>query len=582
MQQIAGTFLAYAGAGRLSGIMRLCNIIEREKMSVQQALAEMVAATDAWFDTQLRRDDLAGIAARSPLQLGIFDDILLDYQPGRTSVDVDLRFGFESGQRPRPTLHEHEVRDQIVPALARHVQSRLASLGESPLIDYHFTFRAEIATLEGLLLLTVVDHLDTARRAQLLEQIAAYIEQKLTHGTQPTEELDTFFLARHLLDPGLFPAPDASWTIAQFQRIEELNKSRPKALAEHRASLIRRGVEWVEKVFLPQYFTVRQPPYGASEYTQKPGASLAPPDPGAGQADLMLYVAVMVLRHEPSYGKAAGRQFLELARLLGSRRAAQMMEEGSGSYAPEDSRLANAQLSLAANDVFALVDIVIREEGAEAYALALRQLIRLLQLGFPKSYKIRLKSGARQFLPVKGLARSDTQRFFANALAYPELHPLLGDYARAAMAEYEFYADVDNEKNCMPGSYATIGLALASPAYFTLLQTYMGLVDEEHQSVQDQMTAALVQQYGVSARLLPTLLACLLKCTDDARLKLAAFFEDDALLAQLVTLCAGLQPYEVEHVLYLIWGKADKLAALARKAGGARQQQLQTLLARAG
>ena len=554
-------------------------------MPIQQALDEMLAATHDWFDRQLARTDLADIAARSTLQAGVFDDILLDYQPGRTSVDIDLRFGLDSSERVRPTLHEAEVREHIVPALAAAVQARLATLGDSPLLDYRFTFRAEIATAEGLLTLTIVDHLDTAKRARLLASIAGYIERELVHGTQPTSELDTFFLSRHLLDPGLFSAPDAGAIIAYFQRIEELNKSRPKALAQHRSHLIQRGVEWAENVFLPQYFTVQRSPYSGNLYTQKPGATLAPPDAGAGQAELLLFVAVMVLRHEPSYSKPVGRQFLELARLLGNRRAALMLSEGSGSYAPEASRVDTAQISLTANDVFALVSIVMREESAAAYEQALQALIRLLELGFPKSYKIKLKfklkSVQKQFLPIKGLARTDTHRFFANALAYPELHALLERYARTAIAEFEFYADVEDERSCMPGSYATFGLALHSPRHFPLLQHYMAQVDEEHQSVQDRFTAALVQHYGVTEQVLPTLFDCLLCCTDEVRLKAASAFEDELLLDRLAALCQDRPAWQVEKVLAAIWGTPDKLAVLARKAQGRRQHLLQSLLAAA-
>lgn len=551
------------------------------EQATRQAMDEMLAATHGWFDRQLARDDLADITERSTLQVGVFDDIVLDYQPGRTSVDIDLRFGFDSGERPRPTLRVAEVHEHIAPALAAAVQARLSALGDSPLIDYRFTFRAEIATLDGLLTPTIVDHLDEARRAHLLANIADYIDRELVYGAQPTKELDTFFLSRHLLDPGLFPALDANWTMAQFQRIEELNQSQPKVLAQHRSHIIRRGVDWVEHLFLPRYFSVQRSPYSGNIYTQKPGATLAPPDPGTSEVELLLFVAVMVLRHEPSYSKPAGRQFLELARLLGNRRAGLMIREGSGSYAPQVSRLGTEQMSLSANDVFAQVDIVIREESADAYGQALRGLIRLLELGFPKSYKIKLKSAQKHFLPLKGLARTDTHRFFANALTYPELHALLETYARTAMAEFEFYADVDDQRSCMPGSYAVFGLALHSPQHFALLEHYMRQVDEEHQSVQDRITAALVQQYSVTLTMLPTLLACLLRCTDELKLKVAPAFEDEALLAGLAALCQERPAYEVEKVLYAIWGAPDRLAALARKTQGRRQQLLQTLLAAA-
>ena len=40
-----------------------------------------------------------------------------------------------------------------------------------------------------------------------------------------------------------------------------------------------------------------------------------------------------------------------------------------------------------------------------------------------------------------------------------------------------------------------------------------------------------------------------------------------------------MEGYEVERVLYPIWGKVEKLAALARKAEGKRKALLEGLLA---
>lgn len=549
-------------------------------MSTQQdpALEEMLAAIQAWFDAELARGSLDATVRRTTLQAGVFNDILLDYQPGRTSVDVDLGIGGDTPSSQRPVLTEPQVRGTIVPALAAAVRHRLDALGDSALIDYRFSFRAVIPTMQGRLQLTVCEYLNEAKRQDLLMRIHAYVDQKLTHGRHPTKELDTFFLTRHLLDPQLFPAMDVAWTIAQLRRIEELNKGRPRALDEHRSHIIQFGVKWVENHFLPQYYEVQKSVYRSNEYTLKPGAALEPSGAAVQGVDLLLYIAVMVLRYEPSFSKPTGRLFLELATQLGSRRAALMLKEGSGAYALEQRQLRTAQLMCSANDVFALVNIAILEEGAAAYGQALDLITRLLRLGFPKSYKIKLKSAARNFLPIKGLAKSDTQRFFANALAYPSLWPELEEYARAAIAEFEFYADTDGEKNCMPGSYACFGLALADPRHFPLTAYYMDHVDVEHQSVQDGFTAAFALHYGVSAESLPTLVACLRRCTDAVKLKLASAFEIESMLSLLWQQLQGLESHEVETVLHGIWGAHEKLAALVRKASGTRRELLQNLL----
>ena len=107
----------------------------------------------------------------------------------------------------------------------------------------------------------------------------------------------------------------------------------------------------------------------------------------------------------------------------------------------------------------------------------------------------------------------------------------------------------------------------------------MAAVDEEHQSVQDTFTAAFAARYGVSEASIATLVTCLRHCTDNVKLKIAPAFDDDALLELLHRQLQGLAAHEVEQVLRAIWGKPEKLAALARKAHGRRQELLGSLSA---
>ncbi|WP_339846445.1 DUF6138 family protein [Paenibacillus sp. FSL W7-1088] len=555
-----------------------------------QAMEEMIEVIEQWFDEQLKRDDLEKAVKRTTLQMGIFNDILLDYRPGRTTLDsVDL--GLDEGLKSKNAgpFTEEQVRNEIQPKLVEVVQGKLDKLADTPLIDYRFTFRGKFPTTEGKLQVTMLEYINEGKRQQLLERIHTYVDQKLLNGTYPTKPLESFFLTRHLLDPKLFPELDVAWTIAQYDRIQELNKGRQEALAEHRGDIIRAITSWAEHYFLPRYFDVQPSAYSTNVYTLKPGASLEEDQLQSEHGhhvvqpiDLLLYAAVMILRYEPSYSKPKGLNFLELAKQLGSNRAARMMTEGSGTYAKEDIYLKNEHVECTANDVFSIITIIIRKEEAAAYEQAIAFITRLLKQGFPKSYKIKLKSSVKQYLPIKGLAKSDTHRFFANLLEYPELHPLLEEYARAAIEEFEFYADTEGEKNCMPGSYATFGLGLADERYFPLVEYYMGEVDDEHQLVQDKFTAAFAETQGVTASTVPALVACLLRSTDSLKLKIQPELENEDKLELLVQSLHGMETYEVERVLYPIWGKVEKLATLARKADGRRKELLLELLKAAG
>jgi|GEM_PF-155779 hypothetical protein len=570
--------------------------------TLEQALEEMIQAIDDWFDEQAARTDLEQIITRTTLQMGIFDDIFVLYKPGRTIVD-SLDMGWDEGSLSTQTIRftEEMVRTEIQPRLVEVVQQRLAEWADTPLIDYRFTFRGKFPTSSRMLKLTLLEYINEEKRQQLLERIRTYTEQKLENGVYPTKPLETTFLAKHLLDPVLFPSMDAACIIRQYERIQTLNRERKDALAEHRHTIIYALTLWAEQLFLPKYFDVQISDYRENEYTLKPGQKLGGQikdtiiqdkdmeiDTDQDQAedshpiDLLLYAAVMILRFEPSYSKPRGLKFLELAKQLGSGQAERMLAEGSGAYKPEDTYVKTEQVECQANDVFARITILIHQEGPEAYQQALAFIVHLLGQGFPKSYHIKLKSKVKQYLPIKGLAKSDTHRFFANALEYSELHSLLEQYARAAIQEFEFYADTEGEKSGMPGSYAVFGLGLSSEQYFPLINDYMGQVDDEHQLIQDKFIAAFAEKYGVTVESVPVLVMSLRRSTDGLKLKLLPEFEQDKKLEWLLEQVQKLEAHDAQRVLYPIFGKVEKLVALARKADGKRKELLLGLSQAAG
>ncbi|CAI8705038.1 Ankyrin repeat domain-containing protein [Brevibacillus sp. IT-7CA2] len=550
----------------------------------KEALEEMKTAIHKWFDEQESRKDAEEVVLRTTLQVGIFNFIMLDYRPGRTRVESSKSVGSAAGKKSMKAspFTQEQILYEVQPLLAEIVRERLDKLETSPLINYRFAFQGTFATLDGLVELTVLETVYEEKKQQLLERIQSYMEEKLEKGSNPTNRLETFFLARHLLDPHLFPEPEAAKTIALFDRIQELNKERVEALAEHRRDIIRALTDWVENVFLPRYYDVTRSEYRTNEYMIKPDAVLENKDEPNQPIDLLLYGAVMIIRYEPDFNKNKGQIFLELAKQLGNSKAARMLKEGSDSFSQEDVHMRHELVECKANDVFSLFTIVIRKEEAGAYERAISFILSLLRKDFPKSYKIKLKSSVKEYLPIKGLAKSDTHRFFANALAYSELHPLLEEYAREAMEEYEWYEDTESERSVMPGSYAVFGLGLSSERYFPLVEAYMDLVDDEHQLVHDKFTVVFAETYGITERSTPTLIACLLRSHDSLKLKIQPELESEDKLSLFVQQIETLSDDEAERVLYPIWGKAEKLAALARKAQGPRKELIIRLLKGAG
>ncbi|UNK19348.1 DUF6138 family protein [Paenibacillus sp. N3/727] len=546
----------------------------------KEALEEMKKAIHKWFEEQENRVDVEGLGKRTPLQIGIFNFVMLDYRPGRTRVDSSKSVGSAAGKKSMKAspFTREQVLHEVQPLLAQIVRERLDKLETSPLIDYRFTFQGTFATMDGLAELTVLETIYEEKKRQLLERIQSYIENELEKGSYPTKRLETFFLARHLLDPHLFPEPEAERTIALFDRIQELNKERVEALAEHRRDIIRALTHWAENIFLPRYYDITRNDYRANEYEIKSDAVLENKDEPNQPFDLLLYGAVMIIRYEPNFSKFRGQTFLELAKQLGSGKAARMLKEGSDSFSHDEVHICHELVECKANDVFSNFMVVIRKEEAGAYERAILFILSLLRKGFPKSYKIKLKSSVRETLPIKGLAKSDTHRFFANALAYSELHPLLEEYAREAMVEFEWYEDTESERSVMPGSYAVFGLGLLSERYFPLVEAYMDLVDDEHQLVHDKFTAIFAETYGITERSTPTLIACLLRSHDSLKLKIQPELESEDKLSLFVQHIETLSDDEAERVLYPIWGEAEKLAALARKAREPRKELIARLI----
>ncbi|MCL6351461.1 DUF6138 family protein [Pectobacterium polaris] len=543
---------------------------------------ESLTAINKWFDTQEQRAGLDEIISRTTLQAGIHDDLILDYAPGRTSIAPESKSdadGLSPGSR-KGALSVAQIQESIVPVLAQAIAQRVEKLADTALIDYRFCFRAVFPATEGRLLITLFTFTNEVKKQRLLESIHAYTDRYLTHGNAPTESLQTFFLARHLLDVQLFPSQDIHWIMAQFEQIQQRNAGHAE-LSEHRRNIIGALKTWVEQQFLLRYCDVSQPEHSFEPeiYTLKPGITLALQDPQTlHPIELVLYAAIMILRYEPSYSKSQALEYLDIAKQLGYPRALSIMEEGSGAFEKAQINLKNESVECVANDVFSTITVRIRQESAEAYEQALLFITRLLTLGFPKSYKIVLKSSVRQYLPIKGLAKSDTHRFFANALQYESNYPLLEDYACTAIEQFEWYADSEGEKCIMPGSYAVFGLGLTEAGYFPLVKAYMESVDDEHQSVQDAFIRAFFDKHSVTAQNVATLVACLSHATESLKLNMLPALEDDALFEQLVEDVQMREPAVIEHILYLIWGNTKKLAALVKKSEAKRGALLTSLI----
>ncbi|MCS7463834.1 DUF6138 family protein [Paenibacillus doosanensis] len=544
---------------------------------------EISDSLNEWFD-QIEKLDAGKTVRRTSLQIGIHDYARFEYDEGDIRVfSFDDDWGSpeveRKGARATEPLTTEQITEELLPLLREKLSSRIRAYDDSPLLHYRFKIAGKWTTAEGPLNVIVVDYINERKKTELLERMDQYIRNQLNAKEYPTDPLESFFLSNHLLDPGLYPAMDVDQWLRIYDRVMELNKKNKEKLDEHRATFIRALRGWTENEFLPIYFHCSKPEWGLPSYTKKEGIDLSVIDPQ--QMRLALQTAILIIKHEPNYSRSTGIGLLELLQELGSAEAQRCIGEGSGTFDPADVAYKDERLECSANDIFATVTIHIREESADSYAKALDFICNLLSKGFSRSYQIKLKSKAKQQLPVPGLAKSQTHRFFANALQYRELFPKLEAYAQLAMGEFEWYGDTEGEKNCMPGTYAVFGLGLADKRYFPLVEAYMSLVDQEHQSVQQPFALALIQHYGVDASTLPTVAASLMRCNEGKFAKERARFETAANLQALLALMEPFDTYEAEHLIDMIWGGRKNLETRARKKKDEEERRLfATLLAR--
>ena len=281
------------------------------------------------------------------------------------------------------------------------------------------------------------------------------------------------------------------------------------------------------------------------------------------QIDLYIYKALFQIKYGTySYDtKFACDDLKNAMNKYHSQKAKQYLEKGTGILSDELIYYKDENLECKANDVLATIDIKIKNEIAKSYEKALDFIINLLNNGFPHSYLIKFSSKSeKEFLNIKGLAKSPTHRFFRRVLDFPELYDKLESYSRVAMKEFEWYQDVEEgEKSLLPGSYAVFGLGLHDEKYFPLIEEYYSKLDDEHQLAHQYFIEILIDKYRVTEKSLAIIFKGFLSGQFDKVFKnLAKLMEDEENKNLLIKELENYDKYEKENILYSIWGNKWK------------------------
>ena len=469
-------------------------------------------------------------------------------------------------------IPQETVENTIIPALEEQLTQMFFNPGFYYRFEYKLTLVFEFQFGLGRHFQKELTLEHPERKAELKERLDAYVQKVIYDQTAKMKEKEIHSFFDKLFDFELNGYSEDKVIEILEKGFLLIDPKWKKTMEEYLWCLLYYSNQWKEQVFVPLYYNVKGEDW-SKEYTLKKDLEVKNID----QAKLNLFIQQALWRikyKEYSWDVRFACEDLErAAKELGSEKAAMYLKKGTGILPDNLIHYKDDDIECDANDVFATITIKIKQESAATYDKALDFIIALLKTDFPRSYEIKFSSKApKQFLDIKGIAKSSTHRFFAQALQYEELHSKIAAYAEAAMREFEWYNDIEEgEKSCMPGSYAVFGLGLISEEYFPLVSKYFELLDDEHQMVHKYFVSALIDRYGVNENSLPLICQGITSAQFDMVFKnLAKELENPEKKQLLINFLKekeesfaadknqGSYKYYEEEIYYAIYGKQWK------------------------
>ena len=469
-------------------------------------------------------------------------------------------------------ISQETVEKTIIPALEEQLTQMFFNSDFYYRFEYKLTLVFEFQFGLGRHIQKKLHIENPERKAELKQRLDAYVQKVIYDQTAKMKEKEIHSFFDKLFDFELNGYSEDKVIEILEKGFSLIDPKWKKTMEEYRFGLHYHTNEWKEAVFMPLYYNVKGEDW-SKEYTLKKDLEVKNVD----QAKLNLFIqqALWNIKHQRySWDVRFACEDLErAAKELGSEKAAMYLKKGTGNLPDNLIHYKDDDIECDANDVFATITIKIKQESAATYDKALDFIIALLKTDFPRSYEIKFSSKApKLFLNIKGIAKSSTHRFFAQALQYEELHSKIAAYAEVAMREFEWYNDVEEgEKSCMPGSYAVFGLGLISEEYFPLVSKYFELLDDEHQMVHKYFVSALIDRYGMNEKSLPLICQGITSAQFDMIFKnLAKELENPEKKQLLINFLKekeesfaadknqGSYKYYEEEIYYAIYGKQWK------------------------
>ena len=468
-------------------------------MNTESIIKEILPGVTATFD---RLDLPKKPYGRNELWEGITDYLKIKQRKD----NIEFHNNEEEYTCPSITIKDFEqlpddfIDNELLPAL----EEQLTQMFFNPEFYYRFEYKLTLVfdflSASGHHARKQVRLEHHERKAELKERLDTYVQKVIYEATEKMKEKELHSFFDKLFDFELTGYSEDKVVEILNKGITLIDPKWKKTLKEYQWCLLYHTREWKEKVFMKLYYKGED-----DDYSLKKG--ITPEKVDAHKLNLFVSQALWHIKFkEYSWDVEDACEDLErAAKELGSKKAAMYLKEGTGILPNDLIHYKDSDIECNANDVFAEISVKIKQESAMAYDKALDFIIALLKADFPASYHIKFSSKApKQFLDIKGIAKSPTHRFFVQALQYEELRPKLVSYAEVAMKEFQWYNDVEEgEKSCMPGSYAVFGLGLIGEEYFPLVTKYFELLDDEHQMVHKYFVSAFIDRYGVNEKSLP-------------------------------------------------------------------------------
>ena len=230
---------------------------------------------------------------------------------------------------------------------------------------------------------------------------------------------EIFVFMDHIFDLSLMNYDETALAALLERVIDAVQDVKNRRLLEDFIIALENNLRrWKEEKFLPKFYKMLGDGW-SKDYELKKDFSRQNVD--AGELAFFVRAAFWRIKFKRySWDVDLARKDLECAaKIFGSAQAQSYLDRGTGEFGEELVKFKDADVECLANDVFAQVRVKIKNETASAYKKALNFIVKLLQAGFPASYAVKLSSKAQKtYLPIKGLAQTQTHRFFAAALAH--------------------------------------------------------------------------------------------------------------------------------------------------------------------